>query len=164
MTRSTCSTCISRNESYRESAGYRPGDRAVCADTPFAKIGMSICYDMRFPHALSGAGQGGAEILTMPAAFSPVTGAAHWQALLRARAIETGCFVIGPSADRDSSPAQRTRLVTPMAIRWLLPPGARCFWMRASRGVHLQVDLDGALKVASRTASQSCQSRDFEAP
>ena len=88
---------IDEGESYRESAGYRPGDQSVVAQTPFAKIGMSICYDMRFPKLYQALADAGATILTMPAAFSPVTGAAHWHTLLRARAIETGCFVLAPA-------------------------------------------------------------------
>jgi len=88
---------ISETETWRESAGYRPGDRAVVADTSFAKIGLSICYDMRFPMLYQALADAGAQIITVPAAFSPVTGAAHWHSLLRARAIETGCFVIAPA-------------------------------------------------------------------
>lgn len=85
---------ISESETYRESAGYRPGDRAVVADTALGKIGMAICYDMRFPLLANALAQSGAQILLYPSAFSPVTGAAHWHSLLRARAIETGCYVI----------------------------------------------------------------------
>ncbi|WP_281857260.1 carbon-nitrogen hydrolase family protein [Litoreibacter halocynthiae] len=88
---------ISKSESYRESEGYRPGNRAVVADAGFAKIGMSICYDMRFPKLYRDLAHAGAQIITVPAAFSPITGAAHWESLLRARAIETGCFVIAPA-------------------------------------------------------------------
>ncbi|WP_298259448.1 carbon-nitrogen hydrolase family protein [uncultured Litoreibacter sp.] len=88
---------ISATESYRESDGYRPGNRAVVADAGFAKIGMTICYDMRFPKLYRDLAHAGAHIITAPAAFSPVTGAAHWESLLRARAIETGCFVIAPA-------------------------------------------------------------------
>ena len=88
---------IDENESYRESAGYRPGNRAVLAQTDFAQIGMAICYDVRFPHLFRALAQAGATILTNPAAFSPVTGKAHWRALLRARAIENGAFVLAPA-------------------------------------------------------------------
>ena len=88
---------ISETETWRESEGYRPGDRAVLAQTDFAKIGMSVCYDVRFSHLYRALAKAGAQILTVPAAFSPVTGAAHWHALLRARAIESGCFVIAPA-------------------------------------------------------------------
>jgi predicted amidohydrolase len=88
---------VSETETYRESAGYRPGETAVVAETPYAKIGMTICYDMRFPHLYRHLAQNGAQILTVPSAFTPATGTAHWDTILRARAIENGCFVIAPA-------------------------------------------------------------------
>ena len=88
---------VSKDETYRESDGYRPGERAVVAPTPFGDLGLSICYDLRFAYLYRALAQAGAEILTVPAAFSPVTGAAHWESLLRARAIETGCYVLAPA-------------------------------------------------------------------
>jgi predicted amidohydrolase len=88
---------VSPEETYRESDGFRPGTRAVLAETPWARIGLSVCYDVRFPHLYRRLAQAGAQILTVPAAFSHVTGAAHWEVLLRARAIETGCFVLAPA-------------------------------------------------------------------
>lgn len=88
---------VSETEQYRESAGYRPGNRAVLATTPFAKIGMSVCYDLRFPQLYRRLAQAGATILTVPAAFNDTTGAAHWESLLRARAIENGAFVLAPA-------------------------------------------------------------------
>jgi len=88
---------VSEHETYRESAGYRPGTRAVLADTPFGKIGLSICYDMRFAHLYQSLAQAGATVLTAPSAFSPITGAAHWQSLLRARAIENGAYMLAPA-------------------------------------------------------------------
>jgi predicted amidohydrolase len=88
---------ISATEQYRESAGYRPGDRAVLTRTPFGAVGMTVCYDLRFPQLYRALAQAGAEILTVPAAFNDTTGAAHWETLLRARAIETGCFVLAPA-------------------------------------------------------------------
>jgi predicted amidohydrolase len=101
---------ISETETWRESEGYRPGDRAVLAQTNFAKIGMSVCYDVRFSHLYRALANAGAQILTVPAAFSPVTGAAHWHALLRARAIESGCFVIAPAqTGTHASTAHKTR-------------------------------------------------------
>ncbi|MGG7567800.1 carbon-nitrogen hydrolase family protein [Rhodovulum sp. DZ06] len=81
-------------ESYRESAGFRPGDRAAVADTPWGRIGLSICYDMRFPALHRSLAEAGAEVILSPAAFTVPTGKAHWHVLLRARAIETGCFVL----------------------------------------------------------------------
>lgn len=88
---------VTQTETFRESDGYRPGDRAVVVDTPWARFGLSICYDMRFAYLYRDLAQAGAQVLTVPAAFSPVTGKAHWETLLRARAIETGCFVIAPA-------------------------------------------------------------------
>ena len=88
---------VSETEVYRESAGYRPGTKAVLAETDFAKIGMTVCYDVRFAQLYRRLAQAGAQIITVPAAFNHITGAAHWHTLLRARAIETGCFVLAPA-------------------------------------------------------------------
>lgn len=92
---------VTAEETFRESAGYRPGTRAVLGQTDFAPVGMTVCYDVRFPALYQTLAQTGAQILTVPAAFSPVTGAAHWHSLLRARAIETGCFVLAPAQTGD---------------------------------------------------------------
>ncbi len=82
--------------SYRESATISPGDQAVVADTPWAPVGLSICYDLRFASLYRKLAKAGAQVLATPAAFTRVTGEAHWHVLQRARAIETGCFVIAP--------------------------------------------------------------------
>ncbi|MFV0408813.1 MAG: carbon-nitrogen hydrolase family protein [Paracoccus sp. (in: a-proteobacteria)] len=87
---------ISDSESYAESQAYHPGTRAVLGQGP-ARIGLSICYDLRFPRLYRALAQAGAQILSIPAAFNDTTGAAHWHVLLRARAIETGCFVLAPA-------------------------------------------------------------------
>lgn len=84
-------------ESYRESNAYRPGGRTVVADTPWGRLGLSICYDVRFPHLYRALAQAGADFLTVPSVFTVPTGSAHWHVLLRARAIETGCFVFAPA-------------------------------------------------------------------
>jgi deaminated glutathione amidase len=84
-------------ESYRESNAYRPGDRTVVAETPWGRIGMSVCYDVRFPHLYRALAQAGAEFLTVPSVFTVPTGRAHWHVLLRARAIENGAFVFAPA-------------------------------------------------------------------
>ncbi len=88
---------VGDGQTYRESRAYRPGTAAVLAQAPFGRLGLTICYDVRFPHLYRRLAQAGAEILTIPAAFTRVTGEAHWQVLVRARAIETGCFVIAPA-------------------------------------------------------------------
>jgi predicted amidohydrolase len=84
-------------ETIRESASYTPGDRAVVADTPFGRLGLTVCYDVRFPKLFNALAKAGAEIITVPAAFTRPTGEAHWEILLRARAIETGAFVLAPA-------------------------------------------------------------------
>jgi predicted amidohydrolase len=81
-------------ESYRESSSYRPGEAAVTAQTPWGILGLTICYDVRFPKLHAALAKAGAVMLAVPAAFTRPTGQAHWHVLLRARAIETGCFVI----------------------------------------------------------------------
>ena len=110
---------VSEAETYRESAGYRPGTHSVLTQTPVGKIGMTVCYDIRFPHLYRHLAGSGAEILTVPSAFSPVTGAAHWETLLRARAIETGCYVLAPAQTglhRAASGKQRETYGHSMAV------------------------------------------------
>jgi len=103
---------VSETETYRESDGYRPGGHAVLAETPLGTIGLTVCYDIRFPHLYRRLAAAGAEIMTVPAAFSTITGAAHWEVLLRARAIETGCFILAPAQTGTHAatrgPARRT--------------------------------------------------------
>jgi deaminated glutathione amidase len=84
-------------EHIRESASYTPGDRAVVAGAAGAKLGLTICYDLRFPALHRALAMAGAQVLTVPSAFTRPTGQAHWEVLLRARAIETGSFVIAPA-------------------------------------------------------------------
>ncbi|MFV3074748.1 carbon-nitrogen hydrolase family protein [Niveispirillum fermenti] len=88
---------LADGESYRESATYRPGEQAVVAATPWGGLGLTICYDVRFPHLYRALAKAGASIITVPAAFTVPTGRAHWHVLLRARAIETGCFILAPA-------------------------------------------------------------------
>lgn len=89
---------LSPDEVYRESARIAPGGAAAIHDTPFGRIGHTICYDLRFPQLFRALAQGGAEMIACPAAFTRKTGEAHWHVLNRARAIENGCFVISPCA------------------------------------------------------------------
>jgi predicted amidohydrolase len=88
---------LPNGESYRESKNYRPGITAMVAETPWGALGMSVCYDLRFPNLYRELAQAGAKMLTVPAAFTQTTGQAHWHILLRARAIESGCFVFAPA-------------------------------------------------------------------
>ncbi len=84
-------------EVHRESAVVKPGEKAVVADTPWGKVGMTICYDLRFASLFRALSKAGASILSVPAAFTVPTGKAHWHTLLRARAIENGAFVLAPA-------------------------------------------------------------------
>jgi len=88
---------LANGESYKESSQFRPGDTAVLAPTPWGKLGMTICYDLRFPALYRALAQAGARLISIPSAFTVPTGQAHWHTLLRARAIETGCFVLAPA-------------------------------------------------------------------
>jgi len=84
-------------ESYRESNAYRPGGSTVVAETPWGRFGMTVCYDVRFPHLYRTLAQAGADFLAVPSVFTVPTGRAHWHVLLRARAVENGCFVFAPA-------------------------------------------------------------------
>lgn len=95
-------------ESYRESKLFRPGDKAVLVDTPWGKIGLTICYDVRFPHLHRQLAEAGARILLNPAAFTRKTGKAHWHTLLTARAIETTCFVAAAAQCGDHDDGRET--------------------------------------------------------
>jgi deaminated glutathione amidase len=85
---------LATGESWRESARYAPGETAIVVDTPFAQLGLSVCYDLRFPALYSALSDAGAELLCVPAAFTVPTGEAHWHILLRARAIENAAYVV----------------------------------------------------------------------
>ena len=88
---------LPNGETYRESSTIRPGDGAAVADTPWGRLGMAVCYDIRFPHLFRQLAKAGACMISVPAAFTVPTGEAHWETLLRARAIETGAFVLAPA-------------------------------------------------------------------
>ena len=155
---------VSATESYRESAAYRPGTRAVVAPAMGTKVGLTICYDVRFPHLFRTLAKAGAEILTVPAAFTPVTGAAHWETLLRARAIETGCFVLAPAQcgahQVTEGPPRRTHGHSLAVAPWgeVLADGG------TEPGVTV-VDLDlAAVKAARARVPALWHDRVFDAP
>jgi predicted amidohydrolase len=155
---------VSETESYRESAGYRPGDRAVVADTPFGKIGLSICYDVRFAYLYRALAQSGAQILTIPSAFSPVTGAAHWEPLLRARAIETGSYVLAAAQTgihkAENGPERQTYGYALAVSPW----GEVLVDMNDKVGVALlDLDLSSVAQARKRIAALS-HDRPFEGP
>jgi len=88
---------LPNGESIRESNAYRPGHRTVIAETPWGKLGMTVCYDVRFPHLYRMLAQSGADFLSVPSVFTVPTGKAHWEVLLRSRAIENGAFIFAPA-------------------------------------------------------------------
>jgi predicted amidohydrolase len=95
-------------ERYHESRTYRAGGKAVVAGTPWGKLGMTVCYDMRFPHLYRALAKQGAVFLSVPSAFTRPTGRAHWHVLLRARAIENGCFVFAPAQCGEHAEGRKT--------------------------------------------------------
>ena len=99
---------VADGQTYRESRAYRPGERAVLADLPWGRLGMTICYDLRFPQLYRHLAQAGADFLSIPSAFTRVTGEAHWHVLLRARAIETGCYVFAPAQCGEHAEGRQT--------------------------------------------------------
>lgn len=95
-------------ERHRESQNYKPGDKAVVAELPWGRLGMTVCYDLRFPHLYRALAKAGADFVAVPSAFTVPTGRAHWHVLLRARAIENGCFVFAPAQWGEHGGGRRT--------------------------------------------------------
>lgn len=155
---------VSETETYRESDGFRPGDRAVLADAGFARIGLSICYDLRFAALYRKLAQAGADILTVPAAFSPLTGVAHWQSLLRARAIETGCFVLAPAqCGRHAAAKGRSRDTYGHSLA-VSPWGEVLMDAGDETGVHIvELDLVSVRKARAKVPSLH-HDRDIQGP
>jgi deaminated glutathione amidase len=147
-------------ESYRESATFRPGSQAVVADTPWGRVGLTVCYDVRFAYLYRALAKAGAGILTVPAAFTVPTGRAHWHVLLRARAIETGCFVIAPAQcgthDNDRKTYGHSLIVSPWG-EVLADGGDEPGFVLA------ELDLD-AIAEARRMVPSLNHDRTFEGP
>jgi predicted amidohydrolase len=99
---------LAGGESYRESNAFRPGGQTVLAETPWGVLGMTVCYDLRFPQLYRTLAQASADFLAIPSAFTVPTGKAHWHVLMRARAIENGCFVFAPAQWGEHAEGRRT--------------------------------------------------------
>jgi len=99
---------LASGERYRESASFRPGSAAIFADLPWGRLGLTICYDLRFPPLYRALAQAGADFISVPSAFTRPTGEAHWQVLLRARAIETGCYILAPAQCGEHAEGRKT--------------------------------------------------------
>ncbi|MFK7945612.1 MAG: carbon-nitrogen hydrolase family protein [Paracoccaceae bacterium] len=151
-------------ESYRESAGYRPGETAVVAETPWGRTGLTTCYDMRFPALYGSLAQAGASVVTAPSAFTVPTGRAHWHVLLRARAIETGCYVLA-AAQTGRHAAVRGRVRHTYGHSLVVDPWGEVV---ADGGegtgvISAELDLTLVAKARSRVPSLS-NARTFAAP
>ncbi len=135
-------------ESWRESASYRPGREAVLvAGTPVGKLGLTICYDLRFPALFERLSDGGAEVIAVPAAFTVPTGKAHWSLLLRARAIEAGLFVVAAAQGGRHEDGRETYGHSLVADPW----GELILDMGDAGGVEFaEIDLDRIAEVRSR--------------
>ena len=155
---------VTETETFKESKNYRPGDRAVIASAKFGKVGMTICYDVRFPHLYAALAQAGARVLTVPAAFSPVTGAAHWESLLRARAIETGCWVLAP-AQTGEHPKKRGKTRYTYGHSMVVAPwGEVLIDAGTDPGIHIFELDDSSVTEARRRVPSLTHMRPFDGP
>jgi len=151
-------------ERYRESKGYRPGGQAVTAGTPWGTLGLTICYDMRFPALYRALAEAGALILTVPSAFTVPTGRAHWEVLLRARAIETGCFVLA-AAQSGQHAASRGRMRETYGHSIAIDPWGRVL-ADAGEGIgvtHVTLNLDAVTATRAKIPSLA-NARRFTRP
>jgi predicted amidohydrolase len=151
---------IPDGQSYRESSTFRPGAQAVLAELPWATLGMTVCYDLRFPKLYRSLAQAGATLLSVPAAFTQFTGQAHWHVLLRARAIETGCFVVAPAQCGEHVGERRTYGHSLIVAPWgeVLADGGE------TPGITLaEIDM-AKVAEARRMVPSLANDRDFAAP
>lgn len=148
-------------ERWRESAGIRPGDGAVLAHTPWGGLGLTVCYDIRFPQLHRALAKAGAVMIAVPAAFTVPTGEAHWEVLLRARAIETGCYVLAPAQGGTHEDGRRTWGRSTIVAPW----GEVVAKLEDDEPGVLVAALDlDAVERARRAVPQLTHDRDFGAP
>ncbi len=155
---------VSDAEIFRESKNYRPGRKAVVAETEFGKIGLTICYDIRFAHLYAALAQAGARILTVPSAFSPVTGAAHWESLLRARAIENGCWVLAPAQTGEHPKTRGKTRHTHGHSMVVSPWGEVLIDAGTDPGIHIFNLDDSSVTEARRRVPSLSHCRPFDGP
>ena len=145
-------------ESYRESQNFRPGELAVLADLPWARFGLSICYDLRFPALYRALAEAGASLLTIPSAFTRLTGEAHWHVLVRARAIENGCFVLAAAQGGAHENGRET-----FGHSLVVDPWGRILAEGGTEPCVIMADIDPAAVAAARARIPSLQhGRRFE--
>lgn len=149
---------LADGESYRESGNYRPGELAVVADLPWGRLGVTICYDLRFPALYRGLAEAGASFLSIPAAFTRQTGEAHWHVLIRARAIENGCFVFAAAQGGKHESGRET-----YGHSLIVDPWGRVLAEGGSEPSVLLAEIDPAAVVAARAKIPSLHhGRRFE--
>ena len=151
---------LGNGEVYRESATFKPGQAAQIVDLPWGKLGLSICYDVRFPQLYRALGKAGADFITVPSAFTRTTGKAHWHILLRARAIETGCYVLAPAQCGEHAGGRQTYGHALIVSPWgevLADAGEEPGYVMA------EIDLD-QIKDARRKMPALTHDRDFASP
>lgn len=155
---------LASGESYAESRGYRPGTKAVTCETPFGVLGLSICYDMRFPALYRRLAQSGAQILLAPSAFTVPTGQAHWEPLLRARAIECGAYVLA-AAQTGAHPAQTGHSRETYGHSLAVSPWGQVLADGGSAPGISMVDIDlGLVKSARADMPSLSHDQDFTGP
>ena len=152
-------TVPGRNERYLESQHVTPGESVVVADTPVGRLGMSVCYDMRFPELYRALVSRGAEWLAMPAAFTVPTGLAHWETLLRARAIENLCYVVAPAQAGTHTSGRETYGDTLIVDYW----GRVLTRLTQGTGV-ITAEFDPALQAETRARFPALKNRRLEIP
>src|SRR5262249_34608849 len=109
---------LPNGETYRESKNYQGGSQAVLAALPWGVLGLTVCYDLRFPHLYRALAKAGADFLAIPSAFTRPTGEAHWSVLMRARAIENGCFVLAAAQAGKHESGRGTHGPSPVVSPW----------------------------------------------
>jgi predicted amidohydrolase len=152
-------TVPGRNERYLESKHVTPGESVVVADTPVGRLGLSVCYDMRFPELYRALVSRGAEWLAMPAAFTVPTGLAHWETLLRARAIENLCYVVAPAQVGTHTSGRETYGDTLIVDYW----GKVLARLAQGAGV-ITAEFDLTLEAETRARFPALENRRLELP
>ena len=144
---------------YRESDDYAAGEYLVVADTPVGRLGMTVCYDLRFPELFIALRQAGAELISVPSAFTEPTGAAHWQALIRARAIETQCYMLAAAQGGDHPGGRKTYGHSSIVDFW-----GRVLVEQPVGGAAICAGLDPVEQAAVRQRMPVLSHRRFDAP
>lgn len=154
---------VSENEQYRESSGYRPGSEITVVHNKNCRVGLSICYDLRFPSLFRRLAQAGADILSVPSAFSVATGVAHWETLLQARAIETGSFVVA-AAQTGKHPSSNEKIRSTYGHSLVVSPWGEVLSDSGTQPGLSILDIDLAEVQKARHKIPSLNDAEYKAP